>query len=586
MTANGPDALSAEAQLAQELAQLQQSAALVSDHIRKSNRAFYKHLAELYMWWRSASKVDGYLAREYAKTGKRIKKIKQGINFAPLFWLTWGTDNDLTDDKTGRWSRVLNALHTVYEAEEQYRTDSVAKLQNYIHNNGGVEGLGGYGKAVSDEIEDDELSDEEADALLAERAPLLLVDTMLSRLYSKATAFYSGLLNPVTIELDYTIPTTADGMGLVLVRKVGDKYQLVGASSDETMVQPLAMHTYLHDFAALPISIRAIVETVSTQCLPGRLQDFHDALMDPAVKRGGSTVSKSMRRLMYVHARGEFVLSPMRSDSGVVTVAKPMKPVLANPTADVFLSTGSRRGLERRLISGHDFNFYLPTQDSVIPEYGPQANLASHAIRLQHEFAPSSYLHLDFWPFYDSIRAPRGQLVALPLRPGFGKWQASLSLSWFRKFALEFTTPWLRSHGAHIKRPHQNVLLLAFDSTCLAVHFVHRDDVFESSVSVGFGGTRATGEQLSVHALTKDFVIAMQAIADLGVVSAINVEVDGDVIAMDFSTGAAAYRLYVPTCTLEGTRSGKHFTHYEPVPVPPIEDYPDDQQEGDFDEAR
>jgi len=586
MTASKQTPNSVELELGRALAQLQQSASLVSDHIRKSRRAFYKHLAELYMWWRSAKEVDGYLAKEYAKTGKRNKKIKQGINFAPLLWLTWGTDNDLTDDLTGRWSRVLNALHTVYEAEKQYRTDSVAKLQNYIHNNGGVAGLVGYGKAVSDEIEDDEMSDEEADALLAERAPLLLVDTMLSRLYSKATEFYRAVANPVTIDLNYTIPTTDDGMGLVLVRKVGDKYQLVGASSDETMVQPLTMHTYLHDFAAMPLSIRAVVETVSTQCLPGRLQKFHDALMDRAVKRGGHGVRKSVRRLMYVHARGEFVLSPMRADSGVVTVARPIKPVLANPTLDVFLSTGSRRGLERRLISGHDFNFYLPTKDSVIPEYGPLANLASHAIRLQHEFAPNSYLHLAFWPFYDSIRAPRGQLVALPLRPGFGKWQASLSLAWFRKFALEFTAPWLQSHGTHIKRPHQNVLLLAFDSTSLTVHFVNRDDAFESNVSVGFASTRAAGEQISVHALSKDFVIAMQAIADLGVVSAINVEVDGDVIAMDFSTGAAAYRLYVPTCTLDGTRSGKHFTHYEPVPVPVIEDYPDDQQEGDVDEAR
>jgi hypothetical protein len=589
MTASKQTPSTVEQELGRELEQLQQSASIVADGLRSSNKALYKHFAELYMWWRSASAVDDYLDAAYATTGRKYKKkTTQGINFAPLFWLAWGPNNDLSDDKVGRWSRVLNALHTVFEAEKQYRTDSVAKLQNYIQNSGGVEGLGGYGKATDDELDGDDLSDEEAEALSANNAPLLDVDTMLARLYGKANAFYSAVPSPATIDLDYTIPVTGDGMGLVLVRKVGDRYQLVGASCDETMVKPLAMHTYLHDFAALPDSIRTIVETISTQCLPERLQHFHDALVDSAAKSAGVGSRKSIRRLMYVHARGDFVLSPMHADSGVVTLARPNQPVLANATRDAFLSTRGRRAIERRLIGGHDFNLYAPANDKVVPAYGPQTNLASHSIRLQHQFAPAQFLHLDFWPFHESLPAPRGQLISYPLQPGFGKWRATFSLSWFRKFALEFTTPWLRSHGTHIKRPHQKVLQLVFSKSALTVHFLNRDDAFEAEVAVGFGSTSVAGRDISVHALSKDLVIAMQGIADLGVVSVIDVEVDADVIAMTFSTTAAAYRLYIPTCKLDGTRSTEHFTPYEPRPLPAneVEDYPDDQREGDFDEAR
>ena len=542
------------------------------------------------------SAVDDYLDAAYKTTGRKYKKkLKDGrTNFAPLFWLTWGHNNDLTDDKAGRWSRVLNALHTVYEAEKQYSTDSVAKLQNYIQNNGGVEGLGGYGKATDDEPDGDDtsdeegLTDEEADALVNDEGPGLDMSTKLALLYGKAKAFYSAVASPATIDLNYTIPTTEDGMGLVLVRKVGDKYQLVGTSSDETIVKPVAMQTYLQDFAALPQSIRTIIETISTQCLPSPLQGFYEALVDRSAKCAGVGSLKSVRRLMYIHARGEFVLSPTRADSGVVTIARPGQPILANASRDAWLSTISRRALERRLISGHDFNLYAPTNDTVVPEYGPQIGLASHAIRVQRQFAASDFLHLDFWPFYESMRAPRGQLIAFPLQPGFGKWRASLSLAWFRKFALEFTTPWVRSHGTHIKRPHQNVLQLSFNKSALTVHFVHRDDVFEAEVTVRFGSLSAAGKDISVYALTKDFVVAMQAIADLGAVSAIDVEVDADVIAVNFSTSAAAYKLYIPTCTLSGVRSTEHFTPYEPKAVTPdeVEDYYDDQQEGDFDEAR
>ena len=587
MTASIQPQKADELELGRELQALQLSASIVSYQLRKTNKAFYKHLAELYIWWRGAQKVDGYLERQYATTGKKYKKIKKGINFAPLFWLTWGTDNDLTDDKTGRWSRVLNALHTIYEAEKQYHVDSVAKLQNYIQNNGGVDGLGGYGKVADEEPEDDELGDDDDDASDANDPPPLSLDTMLAQLYGMANVFYGSVSDPLTIDLDYTIPTTKDGMGLVLVRKVGDKYQLVGASSDESMVKPLAMHTYLHDFTALPHSLRTVVETISTQCLPLRLQHFHDALVDASAKSAGTPGLKSIRRLMYVHSRGEFVLSPTRADSGVVTVAKPIRAVLENATRDIFLSTRSRRAVERRLVSGHDFNLYAPATTDAIPEYGPQKYLASHAIRLQHRFAPTTFLHLDFWPFHESIRTPRGQLVAHSLPPGFGTWRDSVSLAWVRKFALEFTSPWVQSHGTHIKRERQKVLQLSFDKAALAVSFVQGDDSFEAEVKIGFGNATAVGKGIAVHVLTKDFVVAMQAVADLGVVSMIDIEIDADVIALSYSTTAASYRLYIPTCTVEGNRSATHFTPYEPKPLLPheVEDYPDDQREGDFDEA-
>ena len=177
MTRTATEDAARSAELGQRLADLQQAASIVSDQIRGTNANFYKHLAELYMWWRGASEVEGYLDAEYKKLGKRLKKrISSGINFAPLFWLTWGHDNGLTDDKAGRWSRVLNKLHNLYESEAQYRTDSVPKLQNYIEQKGGVDGLVGYGSAakgadvdgdedagVNDDDGGDGLSDDDVD---------------------------------------------------------------------------------------------------------------------------------------------------------------------------------------------------------------------------------------------------------------------------------------------------------------------------------------------------------------------------------------------------------------------------------------
>jgi hypothetical protein len=56
----------------------------------------------------------------------------------------------------------------------------------------------------------------------------------------------------------------------------------------------------------------------------------------------------------------------------------------------------------------------------------------------------------------------------------------------------------------------------------------------------------------------------MQAVSELGVTASIDVEVDADVLALRFSTTAAAYRMYLPTCTVEGERNSAGFTQYEP----------------------
>jgi hypothetical protein len=117
------------AHLDQQLEQLKASALSVGIRLVATNRDHYRWLATAYLWWVDAAQQPGYLDNRYAVMGKRFKKnISTGINFAPLIWLLWPLDNGLTDDKAGRWSKVLNALHAVYNSQAQYRTDSVARL--------------------------------------------------------------------------------------------------------------------------------------------------------------------------------------------------------------------------------------------------------------------------------------------------------------------------------------------------------------------------------------------------------------------------------------------------------------------------
>jgi len=586
MTGNIATVTSTEVeQLTIALEHLQESASLVSAQMRSSNLALYEHLAKLWGWWYVAQSIPGYLDAEYAKvTKRRPKAVRHGINFTPLFRLTWGYGNGLSDDKCRRWSIVLNKLQELYLTEEQYHTETVTKFQNYIHSKGGVDGFVGLGKFPPTELDDDELGDEEIEAKQRSELPRLTTDEMLTRLFEKANAFYGAVRNPLTVDLNATIPMTDDGLSMVLVRKIGDQYQLIGASKDEDFIKPVAMQTYLNDFSALPWSTQALIETLNTQCLPIRLQSFYAALVDSSNNKDDKDDEgkrrKSVRRLLYVHATGEFVLSPIRAVSGVVTVAKPLRPVLENAEADVCLSTRSRRALETKQISGRNFNLFSPSNTQAIPAYATP-NLASHVLRLQDDFEAGNFLHIDFWPFYASTAPTIGQLIVDAQMPRKSVWHAAMSLAWFRKFALEFTEPWIASHGTHIKREHQQVIHLSFEMHAVQVKFVYRDGQFEAGIAIDIAKTKVTGQTIAVNVRTKDFVVAMQAIADLGVTTAIDVDVDADAVVLSYSTTAASYQVFVPTCTSDGDRSSKYFKQYVPAAVSEEEDY-DDQSEGDF----
>ena len=576
-----------EAKTKANLAQLQASAAVVSSQMLQTDRTLHTHLSQAYMWWRDARLISGYLDAEYKANGdgRKPRAVSYGTNFGPMFRLIWGSDSGLTYAKSDRWSRVLNKLHDQYETQKQYHTDSVAKLQNYISTNGGVDGLSGYGKSLATE-DADVASDDEVDALPVPDTPRLSTDEMVAELFGSARDFYCAVSAPTTVEINATIPLTADGLGLVLVRKVGNKFQLIGASSDDTMVQPVAVQTYLHDYTALPQALRVVTETLCTQCLPLALQKFYNSLVDDVAKGASIGKAKSVRRLLYMHASEEILLSPMHAESGVVTIAKPKQQVFANVRGDVFLATRSRRAAERRLIAGSDFNFYQTAIVGAIPEY-TTPNLASHIASLHHRFAPNDNVYMTFWPFYvdapdwhdplseDVAEQPtqlpgdvanrQTQLTVNALTPSFGTWRGTLSLAWFRKFAIEFTTPWLQGQGTNITRAKHKVFLLAIGMKDLTVHYVCCGGLFENEITVDFDGALTAGEVMTVCVLSKDFAVAMQAIADLGVVSAVQVEIDSDVLAIRFSTTAADYRLYIPTCTIEGVRSGKHFKHHLPA---------------------
>ena len=106
-----------------------------------SRELLYRTLTGVYLWWREADKVDGYLAELYEKH----KLVARGPEekFTRLIRLVWQMDWDGRKHPTLQlWSSAVKAINTEFESNrDAYAVDPQAKLRQYILSKGGIRGM-------------------------------------------------------------------------------------------------------------------------------------------------------------------------------------------------------------------------------------------------------------------------------------------------------------------------------------------------------------------------------------------------------------------------------------------------------------
>jgi len=122
---------------------LQCETAQVQAIVIQTNEKEYQNISAIYLWWRAATTVAGYLEEAYKATySRRVNQdSSDGINFKRLLYLMYGSYG-IDKDSLDRKNRVLNQLHKEYEKNDSlYAKDGVDKLAGYIKTQGGVNGL-------------------------------------------------------------------------------------------------------------------------------------------------------------------------------------------------------------------------------------------------------------------------------------------------------------------------------------------------------------------------------------------------------------------------------------------------------------
>lgn len=541
--------------LKKELHLLQINGTTVWEDFRRSNKAFYKHIAEIYFWWLKAKEIEGYLEGEYVKLNRRFKRrISTGINFAPVLTLTWG-NNSCSDDDLNRHSRALNKINEEYlKRKKYYAKDGVIKIAAYIEANNGINGLTGYGTKTAENEDEERITLKKQTATEKQKQDALLIS---------AISHYSTTTLAPLFHFNTHLPITDNKLSVVLVRQTASGYELLGATNDRQVVEAAAIINFKHKFSAIRPSVRALIELLRTQSLPAHLQKLQRDLVDKSAQKNSDGKNMlSMRRVIYRADTKDFLLSPIRADAGVVSVAKLKLGGLEEIAGDAFLSTYARVALERLAISTYEFNLYVAEQDNEIAKYQPESS-ASHVIRLQSLASELDYLNLDFWQ-YDNVDHKPVPQVDIDLLID-ADWTYTTTNSWFRELSLNIVKPWLLSHGKHIKRKHQMICKLEFTSTEIKFSFVQGETNFDHTHLVYLSQPAITNVNLNLLFLTKDLMPVLSSIADFEVIGDIKMAVDMSKIIFEFETSAAAFHLAVPTVNQRAVRSTSSFTKYIPT---------------------
>lgn len=569
---------------------MQKQAQVVARRHTTNKHGHYKLMVEMVVFGKDAVEVDGYMDTICSSTtGKKFKKqVSYGINFAPLITAVWaGLDCELVNNKTNRISRAMNSILNEYNANSAvYATDTVKKLVAFVIKSGGENGLVQYKTNGATDM-NDTMSDVEADLLLCKSA-IKLSEQDSADVKNEALAHYKNVTVLPTAQFTRNVPLNEDGCSLVLVnQKKNGEYAVLSQVTDTKMINEVIAERYGADISASPKSLRVINEVLLTQCLPSAMQHTYKKLTEEAGKFSDGAPRKVVRRLVHKATDGTFLMSAIRAESSLVTIATPKSAVIEHVDYDVQLRALSRRQLEQAMISPRQFKSYKLenlTHNAVFPcggLFSHQLRLVPVAVKAKSEVKPID-VHLG--P-ESSLNESLYQIDIAGMAKKKPLWERKVDADWIKVFNSKFTNNWVKSHGQNITRPNQSMLELEFKGKVVQVNFFKKGSEYETGLTVTVDVPAGKKHGTPRHVLSKDFATAMHGIGDLPLVSDTTIRVFAGFLQIQYETDAATYQVCIPFATEKGERETEGFTKYQLVraDIDP-EDDPSYQSEEDMQE--
>lgn len=551
-------------------------------------------MANVYMWWRDARQVNGYLDECYERNSITHNKTRDGLNFNPLLKLC--TSSNISSSDLTTWSKALKVLHTDFEAHpKHYKHDPIGNLCHFIKQKGGKTGLAGYHVGQTNDDEDLALEDVQL---------YTLNETEFLPMLQQAAKNHFEVKQQTAIALP-ALQETTDGYSVVIVKKQGDQYVLVGTTNETKLIDSALVATYRNDFEALPLTMRVVLEPLHILNVPKALASSAEKLIeasnlvdawDPKRRK-----EKSYKRLTYITSEQQFLLSNMQVSAGVVVKARPKSEVITRKHGDLFLSNSTRQSVEVRLLQQGAFNLFKTSSPQQFKNVSTgflggcfvdldtklevESTGGVEKVAIKQHTANLKHPPLSFIPFHKAFGDARMQVTnkTEKIKPS---WQATVDLSWLRCASTDFFDKWIVEYGKKSMRPVNKTLGLALSADALVIAYeFDGEQGFDNLKRIALPKKSARGATELVMR-SADFAFVVRQIADLNVVGNIELMADSDGLVLTFETTASSYECWIPACDEIGVRKSKHFDAYEIVQsdtfkmhIDPEDDVPETTEE-------
>jgi hypothetical protein len=565
--------------LNKQLVALQADNKKVALAVKLTNEQERKHMCKAYMWWRDACKAKDYLVELYKANGIAHKNLRNKINFRPLLKLL--SEGEISDTDLDLWNKVLNKVHEEFGGNaKHYATDAVERLSHYIFNEGGKTGLAGYHNKVDADFEEVDVGGLSVDAKQVKAWDAELDDKEYQSVFAAAAKEFYGNGKTMQKASFPAMPQTQDGYSLVVVKSDGTTKNVMNVFNDSNMLNNLLADAYRKDFSAMPVTMRSVLEPLHLLNVPNAVAQNIDLFIENSKVESAWFDGKKIqahKRLVYRQATGDFLLSNICVDAGVVVTAKPLhKGMFTKLDGDVCLSNIQRRSIEVRLLHKQMFNMYT-TNSTQRFQALPEGGLFAYQLKLENKLqiededgvdgelvaqSIKNFNHppIGFQPFYQEAKTLHPQ-VDLGEDGLDSTWNCDVTTDWLSHATSEFFDNWIAAYAKKHKRTINKTLNLGFTKKGLSIGYEFGEDGYDCDKQMAMQG--AVGKaQLIVR--STDFAFVMKQLADLDIKGSVCMAASSQGIELTFATATHRYTCMVPACDEDGERSSELFSQYTP----------------------
>lgn len=516
-----------------------------------SQQRLYLNLGSVYLWWREATKVQGFLEELYDER----KLVSRGgeENFTKLVRLVWQMDwSGRQAPKLQNWARALRGLNQEFKTNKDAYdvADPQEKIRQFFDAKGGISGVGSLVTAMQKTDEQEGAVSGTKNESKKSKQEVLSETALTAKHNEMGELFYAEEAKPITsiATRNKKIEVTRKGYAVALLRIAKNgTYDVLGVTNKDEIIQDTIVETYKRNDENAPQVLKLLSEVVETQALPLPLEKHRPILADisDVVASDGKTKLKQSKRLVIRASHKDILLSESRGDCSVVTIAVP-KHFPSNVKEDITLRAINQRFIEQSIVQNRDLCFFTTLTQKIEVLDGDDL-VASHRLKTKNTVT-DKITNLYFYPMSHHKDGNEKQVDIEKSAFKSPTWSATVDKEWIDDLNSICVSNWLREYGVQINRDRHKQVMLELSKEFVVKYYGTRGKYTHKEESIPKPKVLRGSKNLSFHVRSKDIFPVLSALSKQSIEGDVMLNASEDVFTIMYKTSNASFFIAVPTC--------------------------------------